>query len=53
MDMDVNLLRIIVTVASFAAFLGIVAFAVWPANNRRFQEAAMVPLNDGDGEIRG
>jgi cytochrome c oxidase cbb3-type subunit 4 len=52
MEMDVNLLRTLVTVASFAAFLGIVAFAVWPANNRRFQEAAMVPLNDGEGEIR-
>jgi cbb3-type cytochrome oxidase subunit 3 len=29
-----------------------VVFAVWPANNRRFQEAAMLPLNDGEGEIR-
>ena len=52
MDMDVNLLRTLVTVASFAAFLGIVAFALWPANHRRFQEAAMVPLEDGEGEIR-
>ena len=46
--MDVNTLRIIVTVASFAAFLGIVLFATWPGNKRRFHEAAMVPLNDGE-----
>jgi cbb3-type cytochrome oxidase subunit 3 len=46
--MDVNLLRIIVTVASFAAFLGIVLFAVWPGNRQRFLDAAQVPLNDGD-----
>ena len=50
--MDVNLLRIMVTVASFAAFLGIVAFALWPGNRERFREAAMVPLDDGEGEIR-
>ena len=46
--MDVNLLRIMVTVASFAAFLGIVAFALWPGNRERFREAARVPLDDGE-----
>jgi cytochrome c oxidase cbb3-type subunit IV len=46
--MDVNTLRIIVTVASFLAFLGIVAYAVHPGNRQRFSEAARVPLDDGD-----
>jgi cytochrome c oxidase cbb3-type subunit 4 len=46
--MDVNTLRIIVTVASFLVFLGIVAFAVYPGNRQRFHEAAHVPLNDGE-----
>ena len=42
--MDVNLLREAVTVLSFGAFLGIVAFAVHPGNRKRFDEAAMAPL---------
>lgn len=46
--MDVNTLRIIVTVASFVVFLGIIAFAVYPGNKRRFHEAALLPLNDGE-----
>jgi cytochrome c oxidase cbb3-type subunit IV len=46
--MDVNTLRIIVTVASFLVFLGIVAFAVYPGNRQRFHEAAHLPLNDGE-----
>ena len=46
--MDVNLLRIIVTVASFVAFAGIVAFALYPGNKARFAEAARVPLDDGE-----
>ena len=48
MDMDVNLLREIVTVLSFAAFLGIVAFAMNPRNRERFEEAARVPLDEED-----
>ena len=46
--MDINLLREIITVASFACFLGIVAFAAHPRNKRRFDEAARVPLDDED-----
>jgi cytochrome c oxidase cbb3-type subunit 4 len=46
--MDVNTLRIIVTVASFLVFMGIVAFALYPGNARRFGEAARVPLDDGE-----
>ena len=51
--MDVNLLRIAVTVLSFAAFSGIVAYAIHPGNRRRFEEAARVPLDDDEGEQAG
>lgn len=44
--MDINLLREAVTVLSFAAFLGIVAYAVHPRMRRHFEEAARVPLDD-------
>ena len=44
--MDVNDLRIGVTVLSFAAFAGIVAW-VWSRRNRkRFDEAQMLPFLD-------
>jgi cbb3-type cytochrome oxidase subunit 3 len=42
----INLLREAVTVASFTAFLGIVAFAVHPANRKRFEEAAKLPADE-------
>ena len=35
----INLLRIAVTVLSFAAFMGIIAYAMSPRNARRFEEA--------------
>ena len=44
--MTVNALRILVTVASFAAFLAIVAYAIHPRNRARFEEAARVPLDE-------
>jgi cytochrome c oxidase cbb3-type subunit IV len=50
--MDINLLREAVTVASFAAFLGIVAYAVHPANRKRFDEAARLPVDDIEPEER-
>ena len=50
--MDINLLREIVTVASFCAFLGIVAYAVHPANRKRFDEAARLPVDDIEAEER-
>jgi cytochrome c oxidase cbb3-type subunit IV len=43
---DINLLREAVTVASFAAFLGVVAFAVRPRNGKRFEEAAQLPPDE-------
>ena len=44
--MDINVLREIVTVASFLTFAGIVAFAYMPKNRGRFDQAARVPLDD-------
>ena len=46
--MDVNLLREAVTVLSFAAFMGVVAYAVHPRNGKRFDEAARAPIEDED-----
>ena len=45
--MEINLLREMVTVLSFTTFLGIVAYAVYPGNKERFEEAARLPLDDG------
>lgn len=42
--MDINTLRIVVTVASFAAFVGIWVWA-WSARNREaLEEAARIPF---------
>ena len=48
--MDVNDLRIAVTVLSFVAFLGIVAWAWSRRNLSAFDEAAQLPFAD---ESRG
>ena len=50
--MDVNLLREAVTVMSFVAFIGIVAFAAFPGNESRFDEAARIPLDDEESSPR-
>lgn len=44
--MDINILRAIVTVASFVAFVGIVLWAWSGANRERFAEAARLPFDD-------
>jgi cytochrome c oxidase cbb3-type subunit IV len=44
--MDINLLREALTVISFVAFLGVVAFALNPRNGGRFDEAARLPLDE-------
>jgi cbb3-type cytochrome oxidase subunit 3 len=46
--MDINILREAVTVLSFAGFLAIVAYAVYPGNGKRFDEAARIPLDDDE-----
>ena len=44
----IDLLREAVTVLSFASFVGIVAYAVHPANRERFEKAARLPLDEGE-----
>ena len=44
--MEINALRIAVTVVSFVAFLCIVAWALNAGNRKRFEEAARLPLDD-------
>ena len=44
--MDLNTVRIIMTIVSFAVFTGIIAWALAPANRQAFQEAALIPLDD-------
>ena len=44
--MDVMLLREVVTVVSFLAFAGVVAYALLPGNGARFEKAARIPLDD-------
>jgi cytochrome c oxidase cbb3-type subunit 4 len=45
--MDINLVRSLVTLAAFAAFLGIVWWAWSPARRARFEQDALLPF-DGD-----
>jgi cytochrome c oxidase cbb3-type subunit 4 len=40
--MDINLIRIAVMLAAFAAFLGIVWWAYAPARKQRFEEDALL-----------
>lgn len=50
--MDVNTLRIAVTVLSFVAFIGIVCWA-WSRSNRPgFDEAARLPFLDDDRSMK-
>ena len=46
--MDVNQLRIVVTVLSFFAFAGLAIWAWSRANQARFEEAAQLPFVDGE-----
>ena len=50
MNMDINLLRETMTVLSFVTFVAIVAYAAFPGNRERFDEAARIPLEDEEGE---
>ncbi len=42
--MDINTLRIVATIASFAVFLGIMAWAWQRRNTSEFKEAANLPF---------
>jgi len=44
--MDINDLRVVVTLLSFAAFAGIVGWAWSRRNHAAFEEAAMLPFAD-------
>ena len=44
--MDLNTVRIIITIVSYAVFAGIIAWALAPANRQAFQQAALIPLDD-------
>jgi cytochrome c oxidase cbb3-type subunit 4 len=44
--MDINSVRIAVTVLSFIAFVVIVAYAIHPANRERFDQAGRLPLDE-------
>jgi cytochrome c oxidase cbb3-type subunit IV len=46
MNMDLNDVRIVVTLLSFGAFIGIVAWAYAKHNRHRFDEAAHLPFAD-------
>lgn len=42
----INLMRVLVTVASFAAFVSILGFVAWPANRPSFDRAAQLPPDE-------
>ena len=46
--MDINVLRSLVTLAAFAAFLGIVWWAYAPARRERFERDGQLPFEDGE-----
>jgi cytochrome c oxidase cbb3-type subunit IV len=46
--MDINLIRSIVTVAAFVAFLGIVWWAYAPAHRERMEQAGRSVLEEQD-----
>ena len=50
-QMDVNTLRIIITVASLTMFLAIVVWVMWPSNRAGFDAAANIPLGDDSAEV--
>ena len=53
MDLDINWFRSIVTVAAFAAFLGIVWWAYAPARKRRFERDALLPFDEAEHRTGG
>ncbi|MEO7335583.1 MAG: CcoQ/FixQ family Cbb3-type cytochrome c oxidase assembly chaperone [Caldimonas sp.] len=50
--MDVNDLRAAVTLLSFIAFIGVMAWAWSRRNVQRFEEAAQLPFADEEGSLR-
>ena len=50
MDMDLNTLRILVTVASLALFLGLIAWTWWPGRQAAHDAAARLPFAEEAGD---
>jgi cytochrome c oxidase cbb3-type subunit 4 len=48
MNLDINLLRIGVTVVSFAVFIAILVWAASSRNRERFEQAARIPLEEDE-----
>ena len=48
MTLDMNTLRIAVTVVSFLAFVGILAWVAASRNKARFDAASRLPFEEGD-----
>lgn len=46
--MDINTLRIIVTLVSFIAFVGIIAWTLNPRNRAGFEVAERLPFQEED-----
>jgi cytochrome c oxidase cbb3-type subunit 4 len=49
--MDFMTLRIVFTVVSFFVFLGIIAWAYNRKQTERFNEDALIPFHEEDGQI--
>jgi cytochrome c oxidase cbb3-type subunit 4 len=47
--MDINIIRIAVTILSFVAFAGILVWVMRPSNRDRFSAAENLPFADADG----
>lgn len=48
MTFDMNIVREIVTVVSFLAFVGIIAWVTYKGNAGRFEQASRLPFEEGD-----
>lgn len=46
--MDINTLRTVLTVAAFAAYLGVVWWAFGPSRKARFEQDAQLVFNDDE-----
>ncbi|NLR74120.1 MULTISPECIES: cbb3-type cytochrome oxidase subunit 3 [Leeia] len=46
--MDINILRGVMTAATFLVFLGVIWWAILPKNRSRFEQAAHLPFADDD-----
>ena len=44
MNIEINVLRSVVTVAAFASFVAILVWAYLPARQKQFDEAARLPF---------